>query len=146
MHISRRYFKFRYIFWDWILINFNFPNNSYFHLASGWFRYIQVHPGTFRLIQVHSDIFRDIQVYSGIFKYTQGQSDYRFTYLKQKWFQVGKSTCLKYVQKLSTFFQFFMSKINIFNHFTTNKCWFSDQHLFSALVIRLITTIELWKW
>ena len=125
----------------WILINCNFQitlisfNFRLIQVHSGTSRYIQVHSGWFRYIQVYSGTFRYIQVYSGTFKYTQGQSGYRFTYLKQKWFQVCKSTCLKYIQKLSTFFQIFMSKINILKHFTTNKCWFSDQHLFSALLI-----------
>ena len=50
---------------------------------------------------------------------------------------------LKYVQKLSTFFEFLWSKINIFNRFTTNKCWFSDEHLFSSLLIRDLTQLSL---
>ena len=33
------------------------------------------------------------------------------------------------------FLNFLCKKSNIFYNFTTNKCWFSEQHLFSALII-----------
>ena len=59
---------------------------------------------------------------------------------------------IRYYTKICTktfnIFEFSMSKVNMFYHvdLTTNKCWFSDQHLFSALFITHYSKAYLYTW